>query len=71
MIAINDIHEFIKGLLKQNYGGFLSPEDIDRAVHSSSIDLFNQLIKEARETEKLPLLLKNFIPKRKIPKSAL
>ena len=51
-ILINDLHEFIRGTVKKNYGGFLSPKDIDRAVNRASYDLFNGLVKDYHKTEK-------------------
>ena len=62
MININDAHQWILKILKKNYGGFHSPSDIDRAINSASLDVFNQLIKQFREGSdgNIPSLLKNF-----------
>ena len=32
-IAIDKLHDFIRGTIKKNYGGFISPADIDRAIN--------------------------------------
>lgn len=60
MIDINEAHQWILNILRKNYGGFLSPAGIDRAINSASLDLFNQLVKGYRETQAVPELLKNF-----------
>lgn len=60
MININDAHQWVLKTLKKNYGGFLSPSDIDRAIHSASLDCFNQQMKLYKEIRKIPALLKTF-----------
>jgi hypothetical protein len=62
MININDAHQWILKTLKKNYGGFSSPSDLDRAIESASIDVYNQLIKQFKEDSNgnIPSLLKNF-----------
>ena len=32
-ILIEDLHDFIRGTIKKNYGGFVSPNDIDRTIN--------------------------------------
>ena len=59
MISIQACHNWILKILKKNYGGFLSPNDIDRAINSSSTDLFNQIVKNYRETQNLPDYIKS------------
>ena len=44
MIEINKLHDFIRGMIKQNYGGFVSPKDIDRAINRASFDLFDVVV---------------------------
>lgn len=44
MIAIETLHDFIRGTIKQNYGGFISPADIDRAINRASFDLFDEVV---------------------------
>ncbi len=57
---LNDLHNHIRMILRRNYGGFLSPVDIDSAINASSQDLFNELVSKYREGDNLPDLLKNF-----------
>lgn len=47
MIEIDKLHDYIRGVLKKNYGGFVSPKDIDRAINRASMDLFSQLLKRS------------------------
>jgi hypothetical protein len=51
MIPITDVHEFIRGTLKKNYGAFVSPGDIDRAVNRAQYDLFDQLVDNYRKSK--------------------
>jgi hypothetical protein len=60
MISTSNLHDWIRQIIKKSFGGFASPEDIDRSINSASVDLFNALIKQYRETDKLPDLLRNF-----------
>ena len=60
MITIHECHDWILGILKKNYGGFLSPNNIDRAINSASTDLFNQIVKNYKETNNLPDYVKAF-----------
>jgi len=50
-ILIEDLHDFIRGTIKKNYGGFVSPNDIDRAINRAQFDLFDQLVKNYKKTE--------------------
>lgn len=50
-IPIVDVHEFIRGTLKKNYGAFVSPGDIDRAVNRAQWDLFDKLVDNYRDSE--------------------
>lgn len=49
MISIVEVHDFIRGILKKNYGAFVSPEDIDRAVNRAQYDLFDNLVRNYRQ----------------------
>ena len=60
MIDINNLHTIIKRLIRKKHGGFTPPGVIDKAINMASIDLFNQQMKEYRQTGRLPELLKNF-----------
>tara|TARA_R100000329_G_C7618341_1_gene219730 strand:- start:4598 stop:5302 length:705 start_codon:yes stop_codon:yes gene_type:complete len=51
-IAIDKLHDFIRGTIKKNYGGFISPADIDRAINRAQFDLFDQLVENYKKTEK-------------------
>tara|TARA_R100000426_G_scaffold35590_1_gene28614 strand:- start:695 stop:1399 length:705 start_codon:yes stop_codon:yes gene_type:complete len=51
-IAIDKLHDFIRGTIKKNYGGFISPGDIDRAINRAQFDLFDQLVENYKKTEK-------------------
>ena len=48
-IAIDKLHDFIRGTIKKNYGGFISPADIDRAINRAQIDLFDQLLENYKK----------------------
>ena len=50
-ISIVDVHEFIRGTLKKNYGAFVSPGDIDRAVNRAQFDLFDKLVDNYRDSD--------------------
>lgn len=50
-IPIVDVHEFIRGTLKKNYGAFVSPGDIDRAVNRAQWDLFDKLVDNYRDSD--------------------
>lgn len=50
-ISIKDLHDFIRGTVKKNYGGFVSPNDIDRAINRASYDLFDALVDNYKKTE--------------------
>lgn len=63
MIRIVDVHEFIRGTLKKNYGAFVSPADVDRAVNRAQYDLFDELVDSYRDSEEFKydhLFLKRF-----------
>jgi hypothetical protein len=45
-IPINYIHDYIRGILKKNTSGFLSPEDIDRALNNACIDVLRDIIED-------------------------
>ncbi len=45
-IAINIMHDDIRGTLKKNTSGFVSPEDIDRAINNACLDVINDAISE-------------------------
>ena len=49
-IAIDKLHDFIRGTIKKNYGGFISPADIDRAINRAQFDLFDQLVENYKKT---------------------
>lgn len=51
-IPIKDLHDFIRGTIKKNYGGFVSPSDIDRAINRAQFDLFDSLVENYKKTEK-------------------
>ena len=51
-IAIDKLHDFIRGTIKKNYGGFVSPADIDRSINRAQFDLFDSLVKNFKKTEK-------------------
>lgn len=50
-ISIVDVHDFIRGTLKKNYGAFVSPGDIDRAVNRAQFDLFDKLVDNYRDSD--------------------
>ena len=50
-IKIDELHDFIRGTIKKNYGGFVSPVDIDRAIKRASFDLFDSLVESYKKTE--------------------
>ena len=51
-IAIQDVHDFIRGLIKKNKGGFVSPKDIDRAVNRASVDWMSAILSKYSRTKK-------------------
>ena len=50
-IKIDELHDFIRGTIKKNYGGFVSPVDVDRAVNRASYDLFDSLVESYKKSE--------------------
>lgn len=45
-ISINLMHDFIRDtILKKNYGSFVSPSDIDKAIDRSQYDLLEEIIR--------------------------
>lgn len=53
-ILIGDIHDFIRGILKKNKGGFVSPKDIDRAVDRAVNDFCSKVVKDFKQGKKFP-----------------
>lgn len=51
-IAIQDVHDFIRGLVKKNKGAFITPKDIDRAVNRASIDWMSAILSKYSRTNK-------------------
>jgi hypothetical protein len=51
-IAIQEVHDFIRGLIKKNKGGFVSPKDIDRAVNRASVDWMSAILSKYSRTKK-------------------
>lgn len=47
---ISDIHSFITFLTGKGQTGYHSPEEIDEAVHESSLNIFNQLVDQFEKT---------------------
>lgn len=45
-ISINIIHDDIRATLKDNTSGFVSPEDIDRALNNACIDTLKEVVDE-------------------------
>lgn len=50
-VPIKDAHDFIRGLLKKNKGGFISPEDIDRALNRAVNDFVSAIIFKFKDTK--------------------
>lgn len=62
-VPIKDAHDFIRGLLKKNKGGFVSPEDIDRVLNRAVSDFISAIIfkfKDTREFNYDHLLTKKY-----------
>jgi len=51
-ISINDAHQFIRQILKKNKGGFVAPEEIDRAINRGVSDWLSAIITKFRRTGK-------------------
>ena len=51
-ISISDAHDFIRGIIKKNKGGFVSPKDIDRAINRGVADWMSAVISKFRKTGK-------------------
>ena len=62
-ILIGDVHDFIRGILKKNKGGFVSPKDIDRAVNRAVSDFCSSVISKFQQGGKFSY--DHFLVKRK------
>ena len=51
-IPISDVHDFIRTIIKKNRGGFVSPNDIDRAVNRGVSDWLSAVIYKFKRTGK-------------------
>jgi hypothetical protein len=51
-ISISDAHDFIRGIIKKNKGGFVSPKDIDRAINRGVADWMSAVISKYHKTGK-------------------
>jgi len=51
-IPISDVHDFIRTIIKKNRGGFVSPNDIDRAVNRGVSDWLSAVITKFKRTGK-------------------
>lgn len=51
-IPISDVHDFIRTIIKKNRGGFVSPNDIDRAVNRGVSDFISAVITKFKRTGK-------------------
>ena len=51
-ISINDAHQFIRQILKKNKGGFIAPEEIDRAINRGVSDWLSAVITKYNRTGK-------------------
>lgn len=51
-ISISDAHDFIRGIIKKNKGGFISPKDIDRAINRGIADWMSAVISKYHRTGK-------------------
>lgn len=51
-VSINEAHQFIRGLLKKNKSGFVSPEDIDRYLNRAVNDWISSAITKYKKTKK-------------------
>lgn len=49
-ISISDAHDFIRGIIKKNKAGFVSPKDIDRAINRGIADWMSAVIKKFQKT---------------------
>lgn len=50
-VSIKDAHNFIRGVIKKNKGGFVSPEDIDRFLNRSVSDFISAIIFRFKSTK--------------------
>lgn len=44
MIPIEQMHDYIRMILQKNYGSFVSPGDIDKAIDRAQYDLLDEII---------------------------
>lgn len=51
-IPISDVHDFVRTIIKKNRGGFISPNDIDRAVNRGVSDFISAVITKFKRTGK-------------------
>lgn len=51
-VSINTAHQFIRGLLKKNKSGFVSPEDIDRYLNRAVNDWISSTVFNYKKTRK-------------------
>ena len=51
-IPISDAHDFIRGIIKKNKAGFVSPKDIDRAINRGVADWMSAVIYRYHTTGK-------------------
>lgn len=51
-ISIVDAHDFIRGIIKKNKAGFVSPKDIDRAINRGVADWMSAVIYKYHTTGK-------------------
>lgn len=50
-VSINEAHKFIRGVIKKNKGGFVSPEDIDRFLNRAVADFISAIIFRFKSTK--------------------
>lgn len=51
-VSINEAHQFIRGLLKKNKSGFVSPQDIDRYLNRAVNDWISSIVFNYKKTKK-------------------